>query len=793
MVMLWMFKRTTSRVLSGIVALVLLSCGNGARVPDTRGAAEAVDPAEDPAAKPTSPGLRAKRAPPLKKHHRDESSLERIFDFAKHLDRAHLRSGGLLVDLGTKARHKHTLGDWKSGWRGDFSDEKVTFSYISGNAAHVFFDAHPAEVGGGKITVRGRGVGSQKGRVYLNGEYKGSFELTKDAFSHAVVEFQQGLEAGQNQLMIRCNRRTKAADGGQAAMAIDYIRIVPESARRGPASAAYDSVNFPDSSGGLDGVVLSAGESLTFNLPVPVGARLRGGARTRNPGEKGRLEIVALGDDGKEQLLIDREVGDRTTGIDSSLEGFAEKTVALTLRVSAGEVVLNGAGLDVPRADGKRAPGELRAKNLVLVLIDTLRADKLGLYNPRTRVRTDYLDRLGRGSMVFERALAPENWTKPSIASLLSGLYPDSHRTQDDRDKLPRSVVTAAKHLRALGFTTAGFVANGYVSAKFGFRQGWDVWTNYVREGKANRAQYVVDDAAAWLEKRPEDKPFFLYVHTIDPHVPYIPPRKYWSLYDTGPYKGPVQPTKTAKLLEGVKTGRVKLTDRDKIRLEALYDGEITYHDDHLARLHEALDKQGLLDDTLIVVTSDHGEEFFEHGKVGHGHSLYEELLHVPLVFSLPGAEQEGVVRSSCEVNLVDVMPTGYDILGVEWPQDTEGRSLVPLLEGKARVDFPSVSFSVFLSGQRAARMGRYKVIYRGRRSSLYDLDTDPRETHDVSAGSPVALASIRDALGNHLGRFVRSGISRDKVKRARHKKEKTTIDPETERQLKALGYLGGE
>jgi arylsulfatase A-like enzyme len=411
-------------------------------------------------------------------------------------------------------------------------------------------------------------------------------------------------------------------------------------------------------------------------------------------------------------------------------------------------------------------------------------------------VRTHTLDEIAAESMVFERALAPENWTKPSVASLLSGLYPDTHQTQDDRDKLPTSVVTVAEHLRSLGFATSGFVANGYVSAKFGFRDGWDAWTNYVREHKANRAQFVMDDVVAWLDGRDREKPFFLYVHTIDPHVPYIPPRKYWSLYDDGPYRGPVQPTKTAKLLEGVKTGRIKLNVRDRIRLEALYDGEITYHDDQLARLKAALARHGLLEDTLLVVTSDHGEEFFEHGLVGHGHSLYEELLHVPLVIRLPGAAPgESPSRCDAEVSLTDVLPTACEILGVECPGGVEGRSLADLLKGEGRRPYPEAAFSIFLGGQRAVRMGRHKVIYKGLGPSLYDLLTDPEESTELSGDRPVTLATLRDALGAHLGRFVpreTNGAAPGK-KAPGHRREKAVIDRETERQLKALGYLGGE
>ncbi len=770
-----------------LLSIILLSCGNGGGVPEPR---EATDDAkaEDPvpvrsrAPKPVKPV-----APPPKKTH------TMIFDFAKNLARAHLRSGGLLIDFGTPSRQKHTFGDWKSGWRGDFTEKGVTYSYMAQNAATIFFDVTAEEVGDARITLRARPVGSKKGRVYLNGEYAGAFELSDGEFGHATVEASGGLRPGSNQIMIRCNGKKKAEDGKKAALAVDYVRVTPSVAAHSTAAASWDAVRFPDPSGGKVGIVLTTGESLTFNLPIPAGARIRGEARSRTLDTKGRLEIIANTDDSAKQPLLEREISDRTSTFNIPMTGLEGQVAALTFRAAAGEVVLRGTGLFEPIRAVTKASGKPRAKNFVLILIDTLRADRLSFYNKQTRVRTDYLDRLGKESMIFDRALAPENWTKPSVASLFSGLYPDTHHTQDDRDKLPDSIVTTAEHLSTLGFATAGFVANGYVSSKFGFKQGWATWTNYVREHKANRAKYVVEDAVSWLESRPTDKPFFLYVHTIDPHVPYIPPRKYWSLYDSGRYQGPVQPTQTAKLLEKVKTRKIRLTERDKIRLEALYDGEITYHDDQLVHLHEALEKHDLLDDTLVVVTSDHGEEFFEHGSVGHGHSLYEELLHVPLVFRLPGSKEGEGTHSLAEVNLVDVMPTACEILGVECPGGIEGTSMVPLLKGAPRIGFPSVSFSIFLNGQRAARMGRYKFISKGLNPSLYDLKTDPRETHNLAAQKPIALSGLRDALGMHIGRFVTVTKHGKKNARTRHKGNKTVIDPETERQLKALGYLGGE
>jgi arylsulfatase A-like enzyme len=301
----------------------------------------------------------------------------------------------------------------------------------------------------------------------------------------------------------------------------------------------------------------------------------------------------------------------------------------------------------------------------------------------------------------------------------------------------------------------------------------------------------VVDDTIKWLETRPAEKPFFLYVHTIDPHVPYIPPRKYWMLYDKGPYTGPVQAAQTASLLENVKSGKQTLSDRDKFRLEALYDGEITYHDDQIIRLHDALKRMGLLEDTLIVITSDHGEEFFEHGKVGHGHSLYEELVHVPLLVRLPGATAGPGIHSSAEISLVDILPTACETLGVECPEGVEGESLLPLLKGREHDRYPSVSFSNFLGVQRAVRMGPFKAIYKAHIPFVYDLSTDSQETHNISREQPVVLSGLRDAFGKQMGRFIDSEANTVKKRTVRHKKEDVNIDPETRRQLRALGYLG--
>jgi len=286
-----------------------------------------------------------------------------------------------------------------------------------------------------------------------------------------------------------------------------------------------------------------------------------------------------------------------------------------------------------------------------------------------------------------------------------------------------------------------------------------------------------------WLDHRPAEQPFCLYVHTIDPHVPYLPPDDLLHTYDADPYDGPVNFNRDRELLEKVKVGRVTLNDRDRRHLEALYDAEITYHDVHMAAILDGLERRGVADDTLVIVTADHGEEFYDHGSVGHGHTLYEELLHVPLVMRWPGLEG-GPRRIDTPAGLVDVLPTIYDVLGQPRPEGLPGQSLVPLLRGDLP-HAPPVDVSGFLEGWRAALSGHHKLIQRAASNlALYDLEADPGEQHDLAADRPLTVRWLRGMLGLMLH-------GEDARARDAAAPEHTRIDAETEAQLRALGYVG--
>jgi arylsulfatase A-like enzyme len=691
------------------------------------------------------------------------------------------------VDFGHPSRHKHTLGDWRSGWHGDSNKNGHTFSYGTGKTSFVLFDTLPEEQGAGlRIVIRAQATVPGKLRVFVDDVALGSLDFSTSEFGTGEILVPGGLTAGQHTLSLRASGQRTVESGVSASFAVDFVRFEYGEPCSRRALTSYDSLALPPSSPETSGFALHPGDSATIYVVPPPKGLLTGSARSVD-GAQARLIVSTRLDGEPEVQLASLSLAAAPQPFSLPLDDVGGKPMALTLTAQEGAVALGSPAIQVPSTVLEKPSGKPVAQNVVIVLIDTLRADRVAAYSPKTRVKADAMHALAQESALFERMTVAENWTKPSVASLLSGLYPSTHGAKGSEDKLPSSVLLLSEHLKARGYDTAGFVANGYVSSKFGFERGWKTWTNYVREGKRNRAEFVLGEAGKWLETRKADKPFFLYVHTIDPHVPYFPPRRYVEMYDSQPYDGPIEGAKTAHQLGKIKGKGMVINERDKQRLEALYDGEVTYHDDQLALFVEKMRQLGFLENTALIVTSDHGEEFFDHGSVGHGHSLWEEMIHAPFMVRLPGAQAGKSSRIAHETTNVDVFPTVCELLGVEIPAEVEGRSLVPLLKGERLPGAPSASFSEFLAGQRSVRAASYKAIFRSMKAELFDLEADPRETRDVAQTRPIAMSMLRDLLGARLG--AQNDLAKSD-KRKRHRQEKAIMDEETKQQLRALGYL---
>ncbi len=413
---------------------------------------------------------------------------------------------------------------------------------------------------------------------------------------------------------------------------------------------------------------------------------------------------------------------------------------------------------------GGGAPGTTKpARHLVLVTIDTLRADRLGVYGSRD-VATPVLDRIAREGAWAPEAMAHVPLTRPSHSSLFSGLLPAEHGIRDNvSPSLAAGVPLLAPTLQAAGFRTAAVVSSIVLNRQSGLARGFDTYSDRF-EADADDARFlntlqkrgdvVLPEAIQWLEKAPKNERLFLWLHLYDPHDPYEPPEPWASRYAGRPY-----------------------------------DGEVAWTDELIGRLDAALDRLGLRSDTLLVVTSDHGESLGEHGENVHGFFVYQATLRVPLLLRGPGIAPG--TRLATTVQTVDLMPTALELLGVALPAGAHpsGRSLAGALRGGAVPREPAVYSETLLpllhfgwSDLRSLREGRFKYI-QAPRPELYDLETDPAETRNLVEAQASRAEAMRSALGRYLDAERARGTTADSGA--------SSVPPDLLEKLGALGYLG--
>ncbi|MEE8476152.1 MAG: sulfatase [Myxococcota bacterium] len=449
------------------------------------------------------------------------------------------------------------------------------------------------------------------------------------------------------------------------------------------------------------------------------------------------------------------------------------------------------------------------APNLLLISIDTLRRDHCSVY-AYDHDTTPHLRKIAERGARFDLAYAPAPSTAPTHASILTGLYPPSHGLIRNGVELSASNRTLAEILAAAGYQTAAVVSSFVLDAQFGFDQGFahydddfaasesavqfDTWEGHAvpSTGFDRPANAATRQAMRWLwEKRDPQRPFFLFVHYFDPHAPYRAPPPYDRRFPSpGPEPG-AGPPGSFEFGEAVRN----------------YDGEIAFTDHEIGRLLEALEHLGLADDTLLVVTADHGEGLMDHGHMAHGLSLHEELVRVPLLLRWPGKILPG--RSYTEpVELVDIAPTVVELLDL--PTGTpaanqlqasglqasrfQGRSLAAWLRGKGSPEAKPPVRPVFLFRRHFAadfvegirvkgalsgiRLGKWKLIEATDppRRELYDLESDPRERVNRLHDQPEVAARLADALATHRRGQPSTGTA-------------PTLPDRVRRALRALGY----
>ena len=389
-------------------------------------------------------------------------------------------------------------------------------------------------------------------------------------------------------------------------------------------------------------------------------------------------------------------------------------------------------------------------KHVLIWMIDTLRQDRLKAYNKNTRVKTPNLDELAKNGVVFERAVVQGGHSIPSHTSILSGLYTASHRHQTPKTRFKKYHPFQPQEFQAKKWRTLLLSSNGYVSKKWGFKRGFTDYKNFIRDGVPSQADRVWRWLEPWLSKHHKNNNLYAYVVTSDPHVAYRYRKEYTDQYDSGSYKGIVPKNATGGMLARIASGKIKLNARDKERLVALYDGEISFNDAYLGKMLNRLKELGIYDDTMIVIVSDHGEEFYEHGKVGHGHSLHAELINIPLIMHHPNGLPKGV-RIEQGVEAMDVGTTLLKAVGITPPEKMQGADLIHLIQNHKVVPDRPI-FAAHGAVSMAAQIGRYKMILKhGSNYQIYDHDKDPGEHKDVRGKYPSVERALKDALAFHL------------------------------------------
>jgi arylsulfatase A-like enzyme len=417
---------------------------------------------------------------------------------------------------------------------------------------------------------------------------------------------------------------------------------------------------------------------------------------------------------------------------------------------------LLGCGETTPPEGNEPPPARDDLAPVIVVVIDTWRHDTFGELDADGRSITPRIDQLADGAVRFQQAISSSGWTLPSVASILTGTWPTVHKARGKGSWLTPitpDLPTAAEVFREAGYRTLAVANAAYLSRFLGLDRGFDEFNHrHAYNDRIRRADRAVDDALAMLDS--SDRPPFLLLHLFDSHLDDDPPSDTRGRYTDG-LEGPPPPLSMRQCRTlGDPSHPDAASNIEYIR--ALYHEEVAFLDQEIGRLVDELVTRDVWDRCLFVITADHGEEFWDHGGFEHGHTLYDELVHVPLIVKLPGSRAAGTVIDT-PVRVLDLMPTLFDATDLETPVSFVGQSLLPLIDGAEEEERAILCESILHGEEQVAiRRGRYKLIVertgRGMTSGeLYDLVADPGETVDLSEQEAEVARSLRSELRQTL------------------------------------------
>ncbi len=466
------------------------------------------------------------------------------------------------------------------------------------------------------------------------------------------------------------------------------------------------------------------------------------------------------------------------------LREYTKRTITITFRTTSVSVDTNNcyaAWVNPVLIEKENALPKL---NVILISIDTLRADHLGCYG-YTRDTSPHLDALSKESVLFKQVVAQAPYTVSSHMSMLTSLYPSFHKVNLIREStMNPKIETLAERLYNNGYRTWAIVGGGQMSSDYGLSEGFESYTEFTSPHRD--VWRKTQETIGFIEKE-KDNNFFIFFHSYKPHAPYNPIPPYDTIFSPD-YSGPI--SGSIEQIEAINSGQLEATPEDIQHLIALYDGDIREMDDQIVELFDYLKKEGLDKRTLIVFTSDHGEEFGEHGKVGvHSHTVYDELLLVPLILHLPEILPKGAVYDT-QVQSVDILPTILDLTGTNLKDaPIHGESLLPLIKNGTQDENSRHAFSERLAADgnhfRSLRSSRFKYIMQDNKKKnivdhfYYDLPADPQEQNSLK----LTPEKLREMF-NQILFLIEEGKRVDTFQRGKK------IDEDTLEILKALGYI---
>jgi arylsulfatase A-like enzyme len=656
-----------------------------------------------------------------------EEPLHPVFSLADNRLLAHVQRGGGVVAIAGSAGFAKYLNGGRPNLpfrlAGKLEGHRVA---VSEALSRVILPLGPGQ-SAGAVWLR---VSSPKAReleLSLNGKSLGRVAVASGWQTlHAAVPA-GAARVGENELLLSWSGK---ADGP----AVEWIQLGGAEPPADAAPAYWDAAQ--------KSLVLPQGGGLAWYLQIPAQAVLA-------------AEVSGAGC----EVSVRARVHDGAT-VEGTLRGGARAPVSLgalagkvarldlaLVPSSCPEARLSAAALLTP-GPAPTVVRRARPKNVVLWIMDSLRADKLRPFFAGARAEVPNLEKLAKTSTLFLNTYVQGNESRASHASIWASAYVATHRMIGDKDVLDARWLTVGEAMRAAGLYTAGVSANGWIIGRWGFGDGWDFFVNHIHTDGGTRGEDVWAAARKAIADRVR-KPFFLYLGFVDTHVSWRAHEPWISRYDPGPYDGRFRRVASDPEVDAIAAGKLAITERDKTRIIAIYDSDVSYQDDLVGKVMDQLAGWGVADDTMLVITADHGDELWEDGRVGHGGSLHETLVHVPLLIHYPPLFPAGAVTEGAES--VDILPTLMDALGAEPAPEMQGESLIGLAQGVGR-GYPRPSVASMYEDALAMRLGDWKLVVRASGAPrVYDAVKDHLERTDLAETRPLERRFLTDAMSTFL------------------------------------------